>query len=462
MASRGVGVAPETVAGAGRDWVAMTDLLNPLTRRLAAARTAAPQDGRRPLSVSAALAGLAAPGSLLLVCWAVALVGWFAADGGSHGTTRSALRVGADAWLLAHGVHLEVGRVLVTASPLGLTAVAAYVTFRFGRWAGRPALGPDGRPPQPEDLRTVGLATVVLSGVYGVVAMVTAVLASVPGVQPDLTLAFVGGAAVGAVAGGLGLLAGTGQLAPAWSRLPLHLRSSAYGAAVVVLLLVVASAALVGVALAVHGSAAANVLAQLHPDTTGGVLSLLLLVMILPNVLLMGAAYLLGPGFAVGVGTVVSPSQVLLGPVPAVPVLAALPATGPGPAWGAALVALPFVLGLAAALLAARRYPTRSWVVAAGRGLGGGALAALVVTVLLALAGGSIGPGRMSELGAPVLETFGVALAGLGAGGALGGLAATWWRRRRVPAEEDPLLDEPTEAVDLAGEETVRLPFPRR
>src|SRR5699024_10595701 len=118
-------------------------------------------------AVLAAVAGVLAPGAVLLLLWVVGLIGWFAADGGSHGTTRSVLRVAADAWLLAHGASLTLDDAVVTASPLGLTLVCLYAAYRSGRWAGRP----------DPDLGTTGLATVVLAGVYGVVALLTALIA---------------------------------------------------------------------------------------------------------------------------------------------------------------------------------------------------------------------------------------------------------------------------------------------
>ena len=110
----------------------MTDLLTRTPP--GSARNEAPAG--RPLTVSAALAGLVAAGSGLVVCLAVAVTGWFLADGGAHGDTRDALRVGADAWLLGHGSHLTYGGVTYTVVPLGLTALLAWVAFRAGRWAG--------------------------------------------------------------------------------------------------------------------------------------------------------------------------------------------------------------------------------------------------------------------------------------------------------------------------------------
>ncbi len=144
--------------------------------------------------------GSAAPVVLLGLFWAVALVGWFASDGGSHGTTRSALRIGADAWLLAHGAHLQVGAGTVSAVPLGLSLLCAWGAFRAGRWAGATS--------EVEDLMSLGLGAIVLGGTYASLALVTAVLAASPAAAPDPLLAFLGGALVGGTAGGLGLVVG--------------------------------------------------------------------------------------------------------------------------------------------------------------------------------------------------------------------------------------------------------------
>ena len=64
-----------------------------------------------------------------------------------------------------------------------------------------------------------------------------------------------------------------------------------------------------------------------------------------------GGVYLVGPGFALGTGTVVSPAEVDLGPVPALPVLAAIPADGPAPGW----------VSPARRAAAARRSSARPW-----------------------------------------------------------------------------------------------------
>ncbi len=385
----------------------------------------------RSLALTSALAGIGAPVVALLLFWAVGLVGWFGSDGGSHGDTRDVLRLAADTWLLGHGAHLTLGPVLVTASPLGVTLLCAVLTYRFGHRAGRTS--------GVEDLRAAGLATIVLAGVYAVVSMTVALLASTSGVEPGLGLAFLGGALLGALAGGAGLLRGSGLAVELRALLPLHVRSVAYAAAATSVLLVAAGALLAAVGLALHFSAAANVAESLRLDATGGVLSVVLFLALLPNAALLGAAYLLGPGFAVGAGTIVSPAAVTIGPLPAVPVLAALPSDGWAPGWAVLLTLVPLVAAAGSTWWAGRVLPTRSWQVGAARGLGGGVAAAVLLAVALSWAGGSIGPGRMAVTGVGAGTVLASAVTSLGLAGLVGGLLATWWTRRHDVDEPAPV-----------------------
>jgi Family of unknown function (DUF6350) len=403
----------------------MTDLLDPpgTSRRSdAASRPVAP----KPLGIGALVAGVGASAAVLLGCMVAGLVGWFASDAGSHGNTRDALRVGADGWLLALGAHLQLGAgsgaTTITAVPLGLTLLCLVVAYRLGAWAGATSA--------VEDTRTLALGAVVMSGVYGVVAVLTAVLAAIPSAEPSLLRSFVGGFLVALVGGGAGLFAGSRGVLQR-PVLPEVVVAVARGALAAVLLLLAAAALLVTVSLVMHLGTAANVLARLHTDVAGGLLYTLLVAAVAPNAVLLGGAYLLGPGFAVGAGTLVSPSAVVLGPVPAFPLLAALPSTGPAPAWAAGLVAVPVLSAIVGAVLMVRRHPAYGYDTGAARGLGAGALAGVLLTVAVALSGGAVGPGRMAHVGADLVQTFFAATVAMGIGGLVGGLLATWWARRR-------------------------------
>jgi hypothetical protein len=190
------------------------------------------------------------------------------------------------------------------------------------------------------------------------------------------------------------------------------------------------------VALLLDLGAAANVLSRLHAEGSGGLLYTVLVAAVAPNAVLLSGSYLLGPGFAVGTGTLVSPSAVLLGPVPAFPLLAALPAEGTPPRWADALVAAPVLAGVLAAVLVVRRFPVHELGTGALRGLGSGVVGGVLTTVLVVLAGGAVGPGRMADIGAEPLPTFVAATVAMGVGGLVGGVAATWWARRGARASD--------------------------
>jgi hypothetical protein len=388
---------------------------------------------RRPLVLGAALAGAAAAGSVLMGCLAVGLVGWFASDAGAHGDTRDALRVGADAWLLAHGAGLDLATATISVVPLGLTVLCAYVAFRLGRWAVLTSAA--------EEAGAVVLGAVVLAAVYGVVAVVTAVVASVPHAEPHLGRAFAGAFLVALLGGGVGLLSGAGLRATQVSRLPESFRAVVRGALASVLLLVAAAAVLVTVAVLADLGAAATVLSRLHTDAAGGLLYTLVVAAVAPNAVLLGGAYLLGPGFAVGTGTLVSPFAVTTGPLPAFPLLAALPAGGTPPWWTMLLTAAPVLASLAAAVLMVRRDAVGGVAAGALRGLAAGVGGAVLTVGLVRVAGGSVGPGRMADVGAVPLDILLAAVASMGLGGLVGGAAAAWWLRRGAAGRDESTRD---------------------
>lgn len=405
----------------------MTELLNPAARRSAASSGGA-RPGR-PLTFNAVLGGAVSAGSTLLVTVAVALTGWFAADAGRYGDTRDAMRVGADAWLLAHGAGLRLEDATITLLPLGLTVMCAYVAYRVGGWAAATSSVGD----TASDLRAVLAGAGVQATVYAVFALVTAVLAGHTKAEADLLGALVGGFVISLFAGGAGLVVGSGQgtrvrRAPGW------VRSVLAGAAATLLLLLASGAFLVAGALLLDFGTAATVLSRLHADGPGGLMYTVVGTLFVPNAMLLAGTYLLGPGFAVGTGTVVSPTAVMLGPVPAFPLLAALPGDGATPAWTTALLAVPVLLAAGAVVLTVRIVPVERYDAGAAQGLAAGLLAATVFTLLVGLAGGSAGPGRMAEVGAAAGSTFLAAAVSLGGGGLVGGVAAAWWSRRRSRA----------------------------
>lgn len=399
----------------------MTELLT-RHRRPPTSDAASAQPAGRPLAVNAALAAVVAVGAGQAVCWLVALVGWFGSDGGAHGRSTAALTVGSGAWLLAHGSDLHLDTAVVTAVPLGLTALCAWITFRAARWAGATA--------EVDDLSSLGLAAVVLGGTYGILALATAVVATTTRAAPDPMGAFLGGAVLGAIAGGAGLVIGADLRAEFRALLPTHARAVLFGGLVGALALWVAGALLAAVAVAWRGESVANVLARLHVDVSGGIFSLLLVALIAPNLATWGSSYLLGGGFAIGSGTIVAPSGVVIGPVPAVPVLAAVPDSGAAPGWVVGVLAVPLACGALVGWSVTRRFPTTAYRLAALRSGGAALVAAGALTVLAAMSGGAVGGGRMQQVG-PTLATFLLmAVLTLGIGALATAVGSLWWEQR--------------------------------
>lgn len=389
----------------------MTDLLSPPH----ASRPMLDPDGRRPVVVGAVLAAVAAPLSVLVGCLAVALAAWFSSDQGSHGTTTDALRIGADAWLLAHGAHLDLGVATITMVPLALTLLCGVVAFRFGRWAGATSAAEDGA--------AVGMAAVVLVAVHGLVCLVVALLASVPTAEPSLGRAFLGGALLAGTAGVPGLLVGAGRL-DVVERVPSRVRAALRTGAAISLGVVAAGGVLAAAMLVTGLGDAANMLTRLGAGSAGSAFATLVVAGVAPNLALFGASYLVGPGFAVGTGTGVSAGAVTLGPLPAFPVFAALPGPGAPPGWALALLAVPPVVAALVGWSAVRRTPARGYDDAAIRGLSAGAAGGVLLGLALALSGGAIGPGRMTEIGPALLEPTMLAVVSLAVGAALGSVLA--------------------------------------
>jgi hypothetical protein len=390
---------------------------------------------RRPLVLIAGLAGVAAACSTLVVCLAAGVAGWFLTDAGAHGAPRDGLRVGAVGWLMAHGSGVHVQGTAITAAPLGLTLLAGVLVWRLGLRLGDSV---SGHGPDADAIAdgvrdwTVPAATAVFTLGYAVVLGVTHHLAATAATSPSLVRAVLSTLVLCGLVGGTAIAVGSGRAAIWTSFLPLSLRASAAAAWRTLLWYAAASGLVLLVALAVHWDSAVNVMSQLHTSAGAATLLIGLCVLMTPNATLFTGSYLLGPGFAVGTHTLVTPTGVVLGPLPMFPLLAALPANGPTPGWTTALLAVPALVAAAATYRALGRYPTKRWDEAALRGAGAGLVCAVGFALLAALSGGAVGPGRMSHVGPFVLQVLLHGVATFGIGGLVGSLAVTVRHRRRA------------------------------
>lgn len=414
----------------------MTSLLSQIDGR---ARGHALADGatdprhRRPLVLLATLGGLIAAGSVLLVCLAVGVAGWFFSDAGSHGEPRDALQVGALGWLVAHGSGISVNGVELTAVPLLLTLLCAWSIWRVALRVGDSISGhgPDADAiADGERDWTVPTAVGFFALGYSTVALVTLRLAATPQTAPSTGRTLLWMVLLTVLVGGAAIAVGSGRAAIWATFLPGSVRATLATVLAVVRLHLLVAAAVLVVALVTDLGTAANVLSQLKLGAGEATLFLLLSALVLPNAVLFSGSYLLGPGFAVGTGTIVSPTVVAIGPLPMFPLLAALPDGGPTSAWTPFLMGVPLVVAAVAAGRTQRRHPTLRWEEGALRACTGGVLAGVVVGILASVAGGAVGPGRM-QLVAPVASDVMVhAITTFGIGGLFGGLVMTWWQRR--------------------------------
>ncbi|MPZ60390.1 MAG: hypothetical protein GEU93_03645 [Propionibacteriales bacterium] len=394
----------------------MTDLLD----RPATGAPSDPSDLPRPLALITALAAAWTAGTGLMLCIAATVAGWFA---GASGSVMDAVRIGVDVWLLGQGGGLHAGGTYVGAIPLGLTALSGLMLWRTGRWAASRA--------GVSDPRGAAIGTAIIGACYAVATTLASLVAATEALSVSPIRAFFAGVVVGSLFGGAGVWSGSSSRArEVLARVPEGVRAAVYGAVASVLAVIAVGAIVVSVSLALDFGAAATAAESLRAGVVGGVLLTLAAVLVLPNASLLAVSFVLGPGFSFGTDTAVAPSGVELGRVPAFPLLAALPGEGAPPWWVAGLVGVPVLAGGLAAVVALRRYPVYGWDRAALAGGGAGLLGGVITGALTGLAGGSVGPGRMADVGADVWECLPSAAAAMGLGGLVGGLLVCWWIRR--------------------------------
>lgn len=165
--------------------------------------------------------------------------------------------------------------------------------------------------------------------------------------------------------------------------------------------LVIASAAVtVAILLAVNYARIIAIYEGVHSGLLGGVALTLGQLAFIPNTIVWAAAWFVGPGFSVGTGSAISPLGTFTGPLPAIPILGALPnSVG---SLGFLWLLVPVLAGFVAGLLSRRRLAAAGcvglrWIaiVAGVMGLTAGVL----LGGFSALSGGAAGPGRLADVG---------------------------------------------------------------
>lgn len=337
-----------------------------------------------------------------------------ASSGGA--STAAVLRSGVRLWVVSLGSGIVADDIAVDVVPIGGTLLAGLLLAAVATRVQRGA---------PVDDVAQFAATV--AGTTGLLAALFSQVSGTQATQTSEVRAAIGGFVVGG-------------LAAAWSaarcrREPLlgpgrdEATAVLRAAGTALGLLLGTCAVVVAVLLVGSLGQAADLWAALDPGAGESVALGLACVLAVPTLVVWVAAVTLGPGVSVGTGTSLDLNGAYLGDVPGLPVLAVLPEPG---AFGGAVVLLglvPVVSGLVAGWrleVPAELGPGRRAVL----GAAAGGVAGVVLGALLLVSGGAVGPGRMSEVGplgsAPPL----VALAVLGAAGAVGAVLAHYREAR--------------------------------
>jgi hypothetical protein len=323
-------------------------------------------------------------------------------------------------WLLAQGGQLQLSTGPIVLAPLLLTAVIAWGLSRVGRILGR-----------ADELRA-GRAFSTAVAAHLALTLALALAVSSPAVRISLPRTLLGAVVLAVVAVGWGLGRDSGLLDAALDRLPSAARPMLRG----VIAGMLAALALCGIVVAVALGSDAHGYAVVSGSLGGaaaGVVGLLGLgAILLPNAAAATLGLAAGPGFSVGAGTLISVHGVTLSPVPALPLLAALPDTQAVPLLAFLSQVVPAVAGLVAGTTVGRWFTDQDGgAIAAGlAGLGAGVLMGAMSSVLAWLGGGSLGNGALAHVGAPPLTTGLAVAAQCGIAAALTG-ATTRWRAGR-------------------------------
>ncbi len=340
------------------------------------------------------LAALQAAVAGLLFLVVPAMVAWMTAARVSVGWPQ-AVRVGTDLWLVAHGALLALPSGRVSVMPLGLGLPLLWLCWAGGRRildAVTLALDDEHKPePGPR----VALLVAGLSFVIGYVVLVVAAAALVGSPDARVPLGSAAVSAAGVAATGL-IVATYPRWRPdsaLWQRLTLVWRA----AWVALVAWFGAAAVFLALAIALGWSRIVAVQSALHPGVVGHLVLVLLQVTLVPTALVWTAGWVAGPGFAVGGGTWVMPGQTELAPMPAVPLLGALPEPGSSGTWW-----VPLLVGLAGATAGywlRTRTAARTLRVLIADVVLVAVAVAVAGAVLTWLSSGAAGPGRLGTVG---------------------------------------------------------------
>ncbi|WP_235977741.1 cell division protein PerM [Flavimobilis rhizosphaerae] len=304
-------------------------------------------------------------------------VGWF-----------SSVQVGLALWLLGHGVPVAVGGTTISMVPLGLSLLCAFVLHASARRSMRPAAAAYG----------AGIAA------YAGATVLLVLVAGLAGV-PQLVMAALGGAVVAALGLGSGYVTHpegprlAGVLEPLTSRLPAWLRLGMRAGFIATALGVGAATVLLVVWVFAGRGPTLDIVESLGVTGFDAVALAAAQSLFAADLVLWALAWISGVGFSFGTGTLFSPTTAVAGPMPVVPLVGAIPTGQPVAAW-VVVPAVVVLVGVVAGIFVHRSVADRAWTTLLGALLTVAGTTGVTVGVLVSLASGGVGPGRMQDVGA--------------------------------------------------------------
>ena len=329
-------------------------------------------------------------------------------------------RGAVDTWLLGHGADVRFtldpavaastgipaagDPFVVTIAPLGIALITLLLSVRAGRRIAE--------TPHRAIGCAVAVATVaVLSGIVSITAIDTAARPSVWQGTILPTLVFALGIAIGGAARLAGLRRAQGAavdvptdlLRPIRERAPRLLAGvtvSVAGGAASALTIIAVAAVVLSVLVGVHYGEIIGLYEGVQSGYLGGAALTIGQLAVLPNLIVFTASWIIGPGFAIGTGSAVSPLGTALGPLPAVPVLGAMPSADSPFAF--AWLLIPVLAGFLGGMVVRGRL-VRAGVSSIGGliacGVGFGVSGGVLLGALAWMSSGSAGPGRLADVG---------------------------------------------------------------
>ena len=388
------------------------------------------------------------------------IVAVWATAGFQNGQFEVLARLAGQSWLLVHGVPLGLsgagpatashgGSGVLSLIPLGLTLIPFLLAWRAGRRLARASY--------TDQLWQALLGSWAVYAAFGVA---TGFVCRTADVAINLWYAML----VPLIPYGLGMVVGARREAGSWSRLigvdavdwisrtsqhsrwaGSYLASAAKAGFVAAVSALTLAAALLAVDLFIHWNLVVSVYEALGAGPVGGAALTIAELGFLPNLVVFALAWTSGAGFAMGAGSQVGPLATAVGPLPSIPVLAAIP-SGPLDYAFVALI-VPVLAGVMAGWWFLREGENHfdewlaikvhaRWFTATLSTLVLGALvgvaAGLLTACLAWIARGSAGLGRLTDIGPDPLWTGLWVAAEVGVGVVIGYAAGPWLERENT------------------------------